>query len=289
MNILQRIISHIVPPAPAACGHEEELHALRNQVQGARLERDLAIDDRARYYELSVDLGNKLAAVEGHRDLLEAQLRAATASAERAQGELEIASAELVAVRRDRDQWKTGAEQIREHRDLLQARVEIVTGQLEETTGTIAILQARVRELGGEQLALVDPPPAEEDSGQDYGEEELSNKVQELAYRLVGIFFDGDGPGRRHSWLMERTVGESIERVKAPIADADFMKRVHDREQSFGAGDTLVGDFRVITWRHTKTGALRVEYRSVEKVTRIVHPDEPLSLDLQPVPEVAHA
>jgi hypothetical protein len=159
----------------------------------------------------------------------------------------------------------------------------------EEMTGRIAILETRVRELGGgEQLALIEHAEPADDQV-DYGEEELSNKVQELAYRLVGIFFDGDGPGRRHSWVMERQVGESFERVKVPIADAEFVKHVHDGQHTFIAGDTLVGDFRVVTLRHTKTGALRVEYRSVERVKRIVHPDEPLSLDLKPAEEVAHA
>jgi hypothetical protein len=285
MNLLQRLISHIVPPP--ACEHETELHDLRNRLQAALLEKEELFKRAAKYQDRTLQL-------EAETDLNRSLLADA---AKREQMLVAAADREVVKLRIDRDQWREGAEQLCQHRDLLQERIDTLlaeniglAGQIEETTSTIAVLEARVRELaGGEQLSLVDPP-SDDEPQEEPAEVELSDKVQELAYRLVGIFFDGDGPGRRHSWLMERTVGESIERVKVPIADPAFIKSVHDRAQSFGAGDTLVGEFRVITWRNPKSGALRVEYRAVEKVSRIVHPDQPLTLDFAAVaePEVAH-
>lgn len=136
------------------------------------------------------------------------------------------------------------------------------------------------------QIELVSSPARndEEDAQPaDASEEELSNKVLPMAFRLVGIYFD-EGPGRRHNWLLDN--GDV--RVKLPIADTAFMKRVAKREQSFGAGDTLCGDIHVVTWRTPSTGAVRVEYRAVQRVERIVHPDEHVPLPFM-TQEAAHA
>lgn len=283
MNFLQRLIKQIVPPPPA-CGHESTITNLTARLQHALIELDNA-NARTRgavsfLHELEKEIAATHPPGEEYVDALQSlrfQRERAEAALVRAQEEIEITSREVVVLRRRID------EQNREVLDL--------SGQLEETTSTIAVLQKRVRELGGEQLPLVDPPVAKDENPAGEEEEEVSNRIQELAYRLVGIFFDDDGPGRRHHWLMERTIGESVERVKVPIADAKFIERVAAREHTFVCGDTLVGDFHVVTFRRKTTGAMRVEYRSVDHVKRIVHPDEPLSLDLKPEPkpeEVAH-
>lgn len=315
MNFLQRVISKIAP----ACDHESELHGLRNQVQVALLERDAA---RGEVLVLTEEAtATNLSLLDASR--LEQRLRASIEEATHVAAEWKETAEthrtnsvrwrdEDVAVRQqlveeyelrqkaletDVAHWKDVAELYRQQRDRLhmqwnelvdhhenvQARLADVTGQLEETTSAIAVLETRVRELTGpKQLPLVadreanpsDAPPA------DDTEEEVDNRILSLAFRLVGIFFD-EGPGRRHHWHLER----QGERVKVPIADAEFLKSVTQREQSFGARDTILGDFHCITWRKPN-GDLRVEYRSCDRVNRIVHPDEPLSLDLQP--EVAH-
>jgi uncharacterized protein YoxC len=278
MNFLQRILSPFLPPAPD-CGHEAEIHKLRNELLAARLARQLVEKSEAAYRsQILLERDAHTAHVQDLNALHEAF------TAERS-AEIERQHAELTEARRMIQEHRTDIVGLLEENDGFRQRERELAGQLEEAQSTIAVLTTRVRELGGnvEQLPLTaggeTDPASEVPEGDD---QEITNQVIELAFRLVGVFFD-DGPGRRHNWIMER----GAERAKVPIVDKGFIERVAKREISFGAGDTLVGDFHVITWLRTN-GDVDVEYRTCDVVKRIIAPDVQTEIPMEVASAAAH-
>ena len=237
MSLFDRLRQLITPD----CGHAAEIVHLRNQAAIARLDLAIAEVDRDTYVQSSVELPETVFRLRAHRDLLDSQLHDAAAR----------------------------------ERELLE--------QIEEQTTRITYLEVALREAseavsrinaaGGTQTSFA--PPEAGGESPIAGDVVISDLVQELAYRLVGIYFEG-----RHHWLLSR---EDIQ-VKAPIHDKEFLERMRRGEEKFIAGDTLLADFRVVSFR-ASDGAIYAEH-SVEKVKRIIHPDEQVALPL--AAEVAH-
>jgi hypothetical protein len=244
---------------------DEELQSLRGRVQVLILEKEVLEADRDAAWADTVSLRANLAELNRVHERLGDEINRGHPPGAPYKGPLD-------SVRLQREMH----EQLREN---LSGQLVDLAGRMEETTSTIAFLEGELRKRGipvkYNQAPLIDVEGGGEMPEQ--ADEVITDNVQELAYRLVSIWFEG-----RHYWDMAR--GE--DRIKAPIADQDFLAKMRSGEQAFIAGDTLVADFRVITYRRLN-GEVYGEF-SVEKVKRVIHPDEQVSLAAAETLEVAH-
>jgi hypothetical protein len=164
---------------------------------------------------------------------------------------------------------------------LLKSSIDLAEDQaesIEELTTANSKLMADIERIrNGEQLQLVTAPePASDEERHALLEDMLvSDSTGEEVWRVVSVYFAGRHDKR---WTLER----DEERIEVPIVDREWLDKVRDRAQLFGAGDVL----RVLMYtRSFISGGTGKAYtlREVKKVIAVIQPAEQIEMPIAAV------